>query len=150
MDRIPFTIWESDLIFFSAYTPKGSIDERDNVLGSVIFALVHGLIDSSGFGDPIQKEYLEKGEAEYVQNWRGYLPYGEIGGLFYDPVKAALPSQYTLNQVTHEGPVPVIQLGVASENLIQVVTGKNGFRGQPVQHHQGQVPWCLRFHIPEK
>jgi len=67
------SIRKRNLISISAYAPEDRIYEGDNVFGTVGFALVHGLIDCSGIGDPVQKEDLVKGETKNVQDRRGYL-----------------------------------------------------------------------------
>jgi hypothetical protein len=64
--RITVSIRERDLISFSAHTAKDRIHEGDHVFGTMGFTLVHGLIDCSGIGDPVQKKDLVKGKTKNV------------------------------------------------------------------------------------
>jgi len=70
---ITVSIRKRDLISISAYTPEDRVHEGDNVFGTVGFALVHGLIDCRGIGDPVQKKDLVKGKTKNVQDRWGYL-----------------------------------------------------------------------------
>ena len=101
---------------------------------AVCLGLVDRLVDGGGFRNPVEKKYLEKGQAENIQDGGGYLFFGKIARLLYDPVEPEAPSVHPLNELFNKTPVPIIQLRVSSVNIVKAVVDRYGFTGLPVQH----------------